>query len=64
MKQVGFSKEQLKFLDTFFQNKKKELLEEVNKESFEGDDKAFGNLCDKLYCTKSFKNEKCSKKKN
>ena len=63
MKQVGFSKEQLKFLDSFFKDKKKEMLKEVNKESFEGDDKAFENLCDQLYCTKNFKNEKGKKKK-
>ena len=31
MKQVGFSKEQIKFLDSFFQDKKKEMLKEVNK---------------------------------
>jgi hypothetical protein len=63
MKQVGFSKEQIKFLDSFFQDKKKEMLKEVNKDSFEGDDKAFVNLCDELYCTKHFKNEKGKKKK-
>ena len=63
MKQVGFSKDQLKFLDSFFQQKKKELLEEVNKDTFEGDDKAFQKLCDNLYCTKNFKSEKGKKKK-
>ena len=63
MKQVGFSKDQLKFLDSFFQQKKKELLEEVNKDTFEGDDKAFQKLCDNLYCTKNFKSEKVKKKK-
>jgi len=63
MKQVGFSKEQLKFLDYFFKDKKKEMLKEVNKDSFEGNDESFEKLCDQLYCTKHFKNEKGKKKK-
>ena len=63
MKQVGFSKEQLKFLESFFKDQKKELLKEVNKETFEADDKAFEQLCDELYCTKHLKTEKGKKKK-
>ena len=63
MKQVGFSKEQIKFLDSFFKDQKKELLKEVNKENFEADDRAFEKLCDELYCTKNFKSEKSKKKK-
>ena len=63
MKQVGFSKEQIKFLDSFFKDQKKELLKEVNKENFEADDRAFEKLCDELYCTKNFKSEKRKKQK-
>ena len=66
MKKVGFSQEQIKYLQEMFNQKKKELLEEVNKDNFEGDDKAFNKLCDKLLNVNDLqvdKSKKSSKKK-
>ena len=49
MVKISFDKEQIKFLTSLMKERKEEFLEEVNSDSFEGDEKAFKKLSEKLF---------------
>ena len=49
VKNVGFDKSQMKYLENYFEERNKAFLNEVKKQSFSGEDVAFKDLCEKIY---------------
>jgi hypothetical protein len=60
MSKVAFNRDQVDYLDKLLGDRRRQFLKEVKKDSFEADDKAFDDLCDKLFNTKDLNVEKKS----
>jgi hypothetical protein len=60
MSKVAFNRDQVDYLNNLLEDRRRQFLKEVKKDSFEADDKAFKALCDKLFNTKDLNVEKKS----
>ena len=61
---VGFDKQQIKYLEKYFEERNKAFLKEVKKQSFSGEDTAFEELCEKIYNVSEMKQAKVGAKKS
>ena len=61
VKNVAFDKKQIAYLDKYLSEGRTNLLKEVNKESFDGSEKAISGLCDRFFNVSDLKSSKSSK---
>ena len=64
VKNVRFDKSQLKYLENYFEERNKAFLNEVKKQSFNGEDADFKDLCEKIYNVSEMKQAKIGSKKS
>ena len=62
VKNVSFDKKQIAYLDKYFSERRDKFLKEVNKDSFDGGEKAINDLCDRFFNTNDLKSEKVGAK--
>ena len=62
VKNVAFDKKQIAYLDKYFSERRDKFLKEVNKDSFDGGEKAINDLCDRFFNTNDLKSGKVGAK--
>lgn len=58
VKNVAFDKKQIAYLDKYFLERRDKFLKEVNKDSFDGGEKAIADLCERFFNSNDLKQGK------